>query len=68
MVVLGILIMLMLLSSSYTIGLEWKQRTQRKWFRMADYSVTTALVGKLLPQTVLYVLMILFYDVYLYRF
>ena len=64
----GILILLIMLSTTYTIGLEWKQRTQRKWFRMADYSVTTALVGKLLPQTVLYVLMILFYDVYLYRF
>lgn len=64
----GILILLIMLSTTYTIELEWKQRTQRKWFRMADYSVTTALVGKLLPQTVLYVLMILFYDVYLYRF
>lgn len=64
----GILILLIMLSTTYTIGLEWKLRTQRKWFRMADCSVTTALVGKLLPQTVLYSLMIVFYDVYLYRF
>lgn len=64
----GILILLILLSTTYTIGLEWKQKTQRTWFRMADYSVTTALAGKLLPQTVLYSLMIVFYDVYLYRF
>lgn len=64
----GILILLILLSTTYTIGLEWKQKTQRIWYRMADYSVTTALAGKLLPQTVLYSLMIVFYDVYLYRF
>lgn len=64
----GILILLIMLSTTYTIGLEWKQRTQRMWFRMADCSVTTALAGKLLPQTVLYALMIVFYDVYLYRF
>lgn len=64
----GILILLIMLSTTYTIGLEWKLRTQRKWFRMADCSVTTVLVGKLLPQTVLYSLMIVFYDVYLYRF
>lgn len=64
----GILILLIMLSTTYTIGLEWKQKTQKTWFRMADYSVTTALAGKLLPQTILYSLMVVFYDVYLYRF
>ncbi|WP_289300532.1 ABC transporter permease [Xylanibacter muris] len=64
----GILILLILLTTTYTIGLEWKQGTQRQWYRMAGGSVTTALAGKLLPQTVIFSLIIIFYDVYLYRF
>lgn len=64
----GILILLIMLTTTYTIGLEWKQGTQREWYRLAGNSVTTALAGKLLPQTVIFSLMIVFYDVYLYRF
>lgn len=49
----GILILLILLSTTYSIGLEWKRNSQQRWFEMANYSVTTALTGKLLPQTIL---------------
>lgn len=64
----GILILLILITTTYTIGLEWKLKTQKKWFSMANYSVTTALTGKLLPQTLLFSVIIIFYDVYLYKF
>jgi ABC-2 type transport system permease protein len=64
----GILILLILLSTTYSIGLEWKRNSQQRWFEMANYSVTTALTGKLLPQTILFTVMIIFYDVYLYKF
>lgn len=64
----GILILLIMLSTTYTIGLEWKLNKQKEWFRMADESAATALLGKLLPQTVLFSIMVIFYDIYLYRF
>lgn len=64
----GILILLVMLSTTYTIGLEWKRGTQRQLYAMSGYSSTVALAGKLLPQTVLFTLMFMLYDVCFYRF
>ena len=64
----GILILLIMLSTTYTIGLEWKNGTQRELYRMSGYSSTVALIGKLLPQTLLFSLMFTLYDVCFYRF
>lgn len=64
----GILILLVMLSTTYTIGLEWKRSTQRELYSLSGYSSTVALVGKLLPQTILFSLMFVFYDVYFYKF
>lgn len=63
----GILILLIMLSASYTIGMEWKFGTQKQLYAMAGNSSSIALVGKLLPQTILFTLMFVFYDVYFYR-
>ena len=54
MVVPGIFILLILLTTVYTIGYEWKRGTQRVLYAMADKSVPIALGAKLLPQTVIY--------------
>lgn len=64
----GILILLIMLSTTYTIGLEWKRGKQRELYSLSGYSSTVALVGKLLPQTMLFSLMFIFYDVYFYKF
>lgn len=64
----GILILLIMLSTTYTIGLEWKRNTQRELYALSGYSPTVALAGKLLPQTLLFSLMFAFYDVYFYKF
>ena len=64
----GILILLVMLSTTYTIGLEWKRNTQRELYSMSGYSSTVALVGKLLPQTFLFSIIFVFYDVYFYKF
>ena len=63
----GILILLIMLSASYTIGMEWKFGTQKQLYAMADNSSSIALAGKLLPQTILFTLMFVFYDVFFYR-
>ena len=63
----GILILLIMLSTSYTIGLEWKQGTQKRLYAMAGQSTSVALIGKLLPQTVIFSLMFVLYDVCFYR-
>ncbi|MGN1254449.1 MAG: ABC transporter permease, partial [Prevotella sp.] len=53
----GIMILLVMLSTTYTIGLEWKRGTQKKLYSMSGCSSTVALAGKLLPQTVLFSLL-----------
>lgn len=63
----GILILLISLTTSYTIGMEWKSGTQKHLYAMAGNSSTVAIIGKLLPQTVLYTLMFVLYDVAFYR-
>lgn len=63
----GILILLILLSTAYTVGMEWKFNTQRQLYALSGNSSTIALVGKLLPQTALFTLVFIFYDVYFYK-
>lgn len=67
-IVPGLFILLITLATTYTIGLEWKRKTQKRLFAMAGNSSWVALAGKLLPQTFLFSLMFVFYDVYLYKF
>lgn len=64
----GILFILTMLCSCYVIGDEWKCNRQRDLYRVAGYSQTTALAGKLLPITLIYGLILLFIDAYLYGY
>ena len=60
--------LLIFMTTVYTIGSEMKTNTQKEWMDMADNSITVALTGKLLPQTVVFLVMATFYNVYLYGF
>ena len=66
-IVPGILILLIMLSTSYTIGMEWKFGSQRKLYSLAGNSSSVALAGKLLPQTFWFTLVFVFYNVYFYK-
>lgn len=64
----GILMLLIFMTTIYTIGSEMKTRTQQEWLDLAGQSVTVALAGKLLPQTIVFSAMATFYNAYLYGF
>lgn len=64
----GILMLLIFLTTIYTLGTELKENTAKEWMQMADNSITTALCGKFLPQTAIFFLVAVFYNVYLYGF
>lgn len=64
----GILMILMLLTTVYTLGTELKENTAHELMKMADNSIVAALAGKLFPQTVLFFISTVFYNVYLYGF
>ncbi len=50
----GILQLMIFCVTVYSIGIEIKERSTRKWLRKGNYSMITSLIGKLLPQTALF--------------
>lgn len=68
MLIPGIILLCILICTAYTIGIEWKEDTKGEWYAMAGESPLVALVGKLLPQALVFILIFIFMDVYLYRY
>lgn len=68
MLVPGIIILLILLTTTYAIGLEWKQETQIELYILSGKSPALALAGKLFPQTVIYTFILWFMDVWFFRY
>lgn len=64
----GIFILLITLSTTYAIGLEWKQGSQKHLYAMSGHSSWVAIAGKLMPQTLLFSLMFISCDIYFYKF
>lgn len=64
----GMLMILMLLTTVYTLGTELKENTAKELMQLADNSIVTALAGKLLPQTAVFFISTVFYNTYLYGF
>ena len=64
----GILMLLIFLTTIYTLGEEVKNGTGRELMRLADNSITKILIGKLLPHTLVFFVIAVFYNVYLYGY
>lgn len=64
----GVFILITMLSTTYVLGMEWKNETQRDWYKLSGNNTVIAFAGKLLPQTLLFSLMIVFMDVWLYKY
>ena len=64
----GILMLLIFLTTIYTLGEEVKNGTGRELMRLADNSITKVLIGKLLPHTLVFFVSAVFYNVYLYGY
>lgn len=68
MLVPGIIILLILLTTTYTIGLEWKEERQIGLYNLSGQSPAIALTGKLFPQTVIYTILMWFMDVWFFKY
>lgn len=64
----GVLMLMILLVTVYSIGTEIKEGSARQWLRTGRNSIYISLAGKLLPQTAIFFLMGIFYNVYMYGF
>lgn len=68
MIVPGILMLLIMLTTSYALGNEWKRGQQKILFEMAGQRVWVAVCAKLFPQTVIYTILFWFIDFVFYIF
>ncbi len=50
----GVLQLLALMLAIYVVGIEFKERTAKEWLASAGRSLPAALIGKLLPYTILF--------------
>lgn len=64
----GIMMLFMFLISAYSLGMELKFGRGKEWLAKADNRIVVAILGKFLPQALVFLTLIFFYDVYLYRF
>jgi ABC-type multidrug transport system, permease component len=62
----GVLMIFIFLLTPYSIGTELKFRRSRQWIKMAGGNIHIALIGKLLPLTLLYLLMMYSYEFYIF--
>ncbi len=64
----GIIQLLIFLVTVYSIGTELKYGTSREWLGLGNQSITVSLLGKLLPQTIIFMLISVLCAVSLYGF
>ena len=68
MLIPGLLILLIMLTTTYAIALEWKTERQTELYIISGHSPAIALAGKLLPQTAIYTVIFTFMDVWFFRY
>ena len=62
----GIIILFILLISAYSLGTELKFATSKEWLAMADNRIIVALLGKFLPQTLIWLAIVYGYEYYVF--
>lgn len=64
----GILGLVVLMLTIFAIGFELKSKSSRRWLEVADGNYTVAMIGKLIPYTILYLVLGIGCGVILFRF
>ena len=64
----GLLMLLIFLTTVYALGTELKENTAGQLMKESGNSIVTALTGKLFPHTIVFFIIAIFYNVYLYGF
>jgi ABC-2 type transport system permease protein len=62
----GVMMLFMFLISAYSLGMELKFDRGKELLANADNNVVVAILGKFLPQAVIFLTLIFFYEVYIY--
>ncbi len=62
----GIMMLFMFLISAYSLGMELKFGRGKAWVEKAEGNIVVAVLGKFLPQTLVFLALIFFYEFYIY--
>lgn len=62
----GVMMLFMFLISAYSLGMELKFGRGKEWLGLADNKIVVALLGKYLPQALVFLVIIFFYEFYIY--
>ena len=62
----GIIMLFIFLISTYSLGTELKFASSKKWLEMADNNIMVALLGKFLPQTIIWLAIVFGYQLYVF--
>ena len=68
LIVPGLLMLVIMLTTSYSLGNEWKRGRQKHLYEMGNGNIWVILIGKLLPQTLLYTLIFWLIDLIFYSY
>ena len=63
----GVMMLFMFLISAYSLGMELKFNRGKEWLAMADGNIVVAILGKYLPQARVFLVLIFFYEFYIYH-
>ena len=63
----GVMMLFMFLISAYSLGMELKFGRGKEWLGKADNNIIIAILGKFLPQAMVFLLLIFFYEFYIYN-
>lgn len=68
LIVPGLLMLVIMLTTSYSFGNEWKRGRQRYLYELGKGNIGVIVIGKLLPQTVLYTILFWLIDLIFYSY
>ena len=63
----GVMMLFMFLFSAYSLGMELKFSRGKEWVAKADGNMLVAILGKFLPQAMVFLVLIFFYEFYIYN-
>ena len=63
----GVMMLFMFLISAYSLGMELKFERGKEWIAKAGNNGVVAIVGKFLPHIMVFLLLIFFYEFYIYN-
>lgn len=66
MIVPGMIMLFIFLITAYSIGTELKFGTSKEWIHMADDNIIVAIIGKFLPQTIIWLAVVYCYEWYVF--